>query len=81
MQVEMDVVNWEDVLEDLGCWEERHNLSGPFWLRSALLGAFQTVAGTWGPYLTSALLVSSETISLTSSSCSLFICKKKKGHV
>lgn len=35
VQVEKDIVNWEDFLE-----EKRHNPSGPFWLRSALLGAF-----------------------------------------
>lgn len=30
VQVEMTVVNWEDFLEELGCWEGRQNPPGPF---------------------------------------------------
>ena len=29
MQVEMAVVDWEDFLEELGCWEGRQNPSEP----------------------------------------------------
>lgn len=76
VQVQMDVVNWEDFLEELGCWEEGR----------IHLGHSDQGQHSWGfsrqwlalgvCILPLPSLVLSEAISLTSLSLSLLICIK-----